>query len=368
MKILDRYIFSLFFRFFAGGVAVLATLFILIMFFEVIGDFVGAAASMRLMAAYLFYKTPEAVYYMTPMAALGAAILALSVMAKNRESMVLMSCGVSALRITRPIVIGALLISAGTFMVGEMLIPPSWSAAEDIFRHRVKKVSEVGAVKQNMVWITMPGGEIWNINFLDLENRTIHDVKVIVPRPDKNGFASVTYARYGRMEEKEWVFSDVIERRFGPEGEITETLYEEKRLPLVLGLEELKHAEKKPEQMNLAEIRRYIDHIRRSGYDDIRFTVDMYVKITFPLISVVMALIAVPFGLKMQRTAGPLAGVTSAVIIGFSFWFLFSMGVSMGHSGKIPPLAAAAGAHALFAAFSLYAIIHRYHAKGGFPA
>jgi lipopolysaccharide export system permease protein len=110
--------------------------------------------------------------------------------------------------------------------------------------------------------------------------------------------------------------------------------------------------------MNFAEITSYIEHIRKVGYEDTRYTVDRYVKITFPLISVVMAFIAIPFGLRApSRAGGAMGGITLAVTLGFAFWFIFSMAVSLGHSGKLPPLAAAGGAHLLFLGGAAYALL-----------
>jgi lipopolysaccharide export LptBFGC system permease protein LptF len=61
-----------------------------------------------------------------------------------------------------------------------------------------------------------------------------------------------------------------------------------------------------------------------------------------------MALIAVPFGETLRMRGGHLMGVGLAVIIGSVFWFIFSMAIALGHSGKLPSLLSAYGAHLVF--------------------
>lgn len=365
MNILDRYVYGLFFRYFIGGMALLTALFSMIVFFEVVGDFVGAGSPPGLMAAYFFYRIPEAVYYMAPMAVLIASILALSIMTGQKETMVLMSCGVSAFRITRPIVAAALLIAAGTFMLGEYVLPAAWANADDIWRHKVKQYRDISSVKQNRIWIKSDSGEIWNIGFLDLAHGTLHDVTVIELAPGNEGFAAVIQARTGRQGTGGWILADVRERRFTPEGDAGDETFAEKAYPFALGAGELEHAEKKPEEMSLREIAAYVAQIEKAGYKNPRYTVDMYAKVTFPLISVVMAALAIPFGLKSRRTGGAFAAVTLAAALGFMFWFFYSMGISLGHAGKLPPPLAAGGPHLLFLLAAAYIFLSGYHTREG---
>lgn len=366
MNILDRYIYGLFLRYFLGGMALLTSLFAMIVFFEVVGDFVRAGSSVGLMAAYFFYRLPEAVYYMTPMAVLTASIIALSIMTRQKETMVLMSCGVSASRITRPIVVAALLIATGTFMLGEYVLPSAWANATEIWNIKVKGYRNISSVKQSSVWIKSESGEIWNIGLFNLAGGKFNGLTVIETAPGNEGFATIIQADTGRFNQGGgWTFNHVRERHFNPLGDAMDETFEEKTYPFALGVGELERAEKKPEEMNLREIAAYVAQIEKAGYKDPRYTVDMYVKITFPLISVVMAALAIPFGLKSRRGGGALGAITLAASLGFIFWFFYSMGISLGHSGKLPPLLAAGGAHLMFLFAAAYIFLSGYHTREG---
>ena len=53
--------------------------------------------------------------------------------------------------------------------------------------------------------------------------------------------------------------------------------------------------------MNILELKRYISKLEEEGYNATSYIVNMYGKITFPLINFLMVLIAVPFAIKEGR-------------------------------------------------------------------
>ncbi len=56
------------------------------------------------------------------------------------------------------------------------------------------------------------------------------------------------------------------------------------------------------------------------------------------------------FALRAGRHGGIAAGVGLSVVIGFGYWIVFGMAKSLGSSGILPPLVAAAFPDALFLA------------------
>jgi lipopolysaccharide export system permease protein len=303
---------------------------------------------------------------MAPMAVLAASVLSFSMMSKDREVLALMTGGVSAFRISLPLLGGAVLVSGLAFLDSEYLMPPAYKTAENIYRHQVKKQTDTSFLRQDKLWIKTANEDMWNIGFVDLKNKLLFDVSVLRFSPDMRGFAMIIFAgKAFKSGQNGWIFLDGTERKFDKNGEITESAFQRRSYDLTLDFGELKQAAKVPQEMNFAEITAYIKRIKTAGYNDIRYTVDRYIKISFPLISLVMAFLAIPFGLHTGgRSSGALSGITLTVIIGFIFWFFFSMGVSMGHSGKLPPLVSATGAHLLFMFGSLYLLLSKSRSSG----
>ena len=361
MKIIDRYILIEFFKLFAATMTVLLSLFVLVTFFDLINDFLAGGAKFSRVVYYFILKMPEALFFMTPMAVLLSSVLTFSVLSRNREVIIMMSCGLSAFRIVLPVLVAALLLSILSFLNGDLLMPASWKQSEQVYYVDIKNKEFIGTRRLDRVWIKTPSGAVWNIAHLDVPAGRLYDVTVMEFSPDRAYFSKVITGRTAFLKDGRWVFKDGLVRSFDVDGGFEEEPYETKSFEYGIDFETLKRSEKKPQEMTFKEIRKYIERIRTAGYDDTRYMVDMYVKISFPLVALVMAFIAIPFGLKTSRAGGLFAGIALSLFLGFVFWFLFSMGVSLGYSGKLPPLLASTGAHLLFLMFAGYKMITQYY-------
>src|SRR5256885_10334270 len=60
--------------------------------------------------------------------------------------------------------------------------------------------------------------------------------------------------------------------------------------------------------MNYEELRRYIRDLQQSGFDVVRLRVQLYEKFAFPLITLVMAVLAGSFLLFTGQSGGPAGG------------------------------------------------------------
>ena len=60
--------------------------------------------------------------------------------------------------------------------------------------------------------------------------------------------------------------------------------------------------------MSFGQLDRYIRDLRQSGFDTMRLRVALWHELSYPLIAVVMAVLAIPFALSMGRRSS-LTGV-----------------------------------------------------------
>jgi len=88
--------------------------------------------------------------------------------------------------------------------------------------------------------------------------------------------------------------------------------------------------------MNYDELRRYIRDLQQSGFDVVRLKVQLQEKFAFPLNTLIMAVLAIPFALAAGKR-GAVAGIATAVVIGL----LYIMGLApVRIDGKRQPTAA----------------------------
>jgi lipopolysaccharide export system permease protein len=90
--------------------------------------------------------------------------------------------------------------------------------------------------------------------------------------------------------------------------------------------------------MTYAELLAYIREIQASGYDATRYKVDLYSKLSYPLLNVIMVLIGIPFAIKTGRSGGVALSIGVSVIIGFIYGIVFYVFISFGKSGILPPI------------------------------
>ena len=83
----------------------------------------------------------------------------------------------------------------------------------------------------------------------------------------------------------------------------------------------------------------------------------LYYKYAYPLASLVMVLIAVPFSFLMGNR-GTLFGIGAAIGISMAFWFAFAMFSALGTAALLPPFISAFAPVFIFTAASVYLFIN----------
>ncbi|MGH9520324.1 MAG: LptF/LptG family permease, partial [Terriglobales bacterium] len=94
------------------------------------------------------------------------------------------------------------------------------------------------------------------------------------------------------------------------------------------------------QEMNFGQLQRYISDLRQSGFDTMRLRVALWHKLAYPLVAIVMAILAIPFALSMGRR-GSLSGIAVAIIIALTYWFVDGWFGAMGSVNYLPAALAA---------------------------
>ena len=108
--------------------------------------------------------------------------------------------------------------------------------------------------------------------------------------------------------------------------------------------------------MNYEELRLYIHDLQQSGFDVVRLKVQLQKKLAYPLIAVVMAVLAIPFSLSTGKR-GAVAGVATAVGIAIVYWTVSGLFEAMGNISQLPPVLAAWSPDMIFGLVGGYLIL-----------
>ncbi len=104
---------------------------------------------------------------------------------------------------------------------------------------------------------------------------------------------------------------------------------------------------KQSSEMNYPELRRYIADLQQSGFEVARLRVQLYKKLAFPLITFVMAVLAVPFSLSAGKR-GALTGGAAAIGIAIIYWTSSGLFEALGNIHQLPAAMAAWAPDILF--------------------
>jgi lipopolysaccharide export LptBFGC system permease protein LptF len=113
---------------------------------------------------------------------------------------------------------------------------------------------------------------------------------------------------------------------------------------------------KQSSEMNYEELSRYIKDLQQSGFDVVRLRVQLQKKFAFPLITFVMAVLAIPFALSAGRR-GALAGVATAIAIAVVYWVSSGLFEAMGNISQLPAALAAWAPDVIFGFAGGYMIL-----------
>jgi lipopolysaccharide export LptBFGC system permease protein LptF len=107
------------------------------------------------------------------------------------------------------------------------------------------------------------------------------------------------------------------------------------------------------DQMNWEELREYIHQLRQAGFDVARLSVQLQMKLAFPLMSMIIILLAIPFSI-LVGTRGAIGGLALGVGVGIVYWAASALFEAMGAVGQLPPLMAGWAPDVIFAFLGLY--------------
>src|SRR5205085_12539288 len=93
------------------------------------------------------------------------------------------------------------------------------------------------------------------------------------------------------------------------------------------------------EMMTVPQLKDFIDELSASGFNITPLSVELQKKIAFPFVTLVMTLLAVPFGMTTGKR-GTLYGIGIGIVIALSYWFAVGAFAAVGKAGLLSPVLA----------------------------
>jgi len=354
LLILDNYVLKTFARFLTLIMSSLVVVSLIFTFFELLGDIAHNRIPLVTVGEYLLNKVPDLLYMpVVPLSVLLAVLISFGLLHKTSEITAMKATGVSVYRTVIPILGIATALACGLFLLDQWYLPTANKRAETL-RNTIKgrppqtylrparwifgQSSNAGIAKgKEGAW------KVYYYKFYDPDRDQFGSISTFELDPQTFQITKRVYAARAHWAEglQKWVFENGWQRTFN--GDLVSdfrqfdvsTFPEMDEMPSYFKKEIRQYSE-----MNYEELRNYIRDLQQSGFDVVRLRVQLQRKIAFPLITLVMAVLAVPFALSGGRR-GALSGVALALLIAIVYQMIAALFEAMGNASQLPPLVAA---------------------------
>lgn len=334
------------------------TLTLIFTFFELLGDIVRNRVPFFTLGDYLVNVTPSMIYLMTPMSVLLAVLVTFGLMQKSNEVTAMKATGISIYRVIFPVLIIAGVLSVGLFFFDQLYIPHA-NKRQETLRNQIKGKPPQTYLRPDRKWIFGQQHTIYYYEFFDPDQNRFASISAFVFDPETFQLTKRVYASGAHWEEglQKWVFERGWTRTFrGAAIEDYRTFDVTTLAEVTEAPNYFKKEVKQSSEMNYQELRRYIQDLQQSGFDVVRLRVQLHKKFAFPIITFVMAVIAIPFSLSAGRR-GALTGIAVAIGIGMVYWITSGLFEAMGNANYLPAALAAWAPDLIFASAGGYLVL-----------
>lgn len=360
MRRLDRYIIGQFLKALFLGLLAFLVIFIVIDFFEKLGDYIDRDTPALVIAKLYLFKLPYILVLILPIAMLLASLFSLGRLSRDSELIAVLAAGVPLPRFLLPLFLLASLVSVGSYYFNDRVVSRSNLALEELQRYELRQEPRVDRGVRHLVHKIGADGTLYWAETYYVSQQRFENLMLL--RYDGSRLREYTVARHAFWNGNHWRLVEghqhllpAGEGQARPESGSSHFDNLERR-DLTEPPEEFSHEEMKPEAMDYAELREYILTQTRSGEDADRLWVDLHVKASFPWANLVIVLLGSALSASKRRISMA-AGFGLTVGIAFIYLIFLRLGLSLGHNHTLPPLLAAWVGNIVFLVVGLFLLV-----------
>ncbi|MBP1635800.1 MAG: lipopolysaccharide transporter permease, partial [Acidobacteria bacterium] len=362
-NVLDVYIGKMYLRVFGLTFVALVGIFQISTFIDLSDKLFKGTTTAGMLFTFMWYQTPQYVYWCIPLSVLIGGLVTVGILTRTSELVVMRACGISLYRSAAPLLAFAVVAGGVLFLFEENVLAYSNRRAEEL-RHVIRGGSPRTVDLLDRRWILGRTGEIYNYVFFDPRRTELTGFSVFRFAPRAGRLQSRAFYRTVTFEGKAtgfeqtvvWQARDGWVREF--DRQVAQRSYRPvERADLFVEPPQYFLTEQTPaERMTYAQLNRYIVELRASGINVTDYEVELHRKVSFPWVTLIMTLIAVPFAVTTGRR-GAMYGIGLGIVLALVYWITMSVFGAIGAGGVIHPLLAAWAPNILFAAAAAYLLL-----------
>jgi LPS export ABC transporter permease LptG len=343
-RVVDLYMLRMFCFYFLMTLLVCLALVCLFTFFELVDDVVKNEIASTTVLNYFFFLQPHFLMLLVPISILIATLVTFGLLEKSNQIIAMKACGISVYRLAIPIFLLSVAISGFVFLMQEHVLPFA-NQRQDGLR-KIIKGSPAQTYQPGRNWIFGEEDVLFNYNHFSPTSNQFAEFsmyKLDIGNSILYGHLYAQHAAWDR-ETQRWRVTNGTERDFTA---ASFEPFEERLVTFNETPEYFDEEVKASSKLTYAELKEHIADLQTGGFEVEYLQTELYKKLSFPLVNLIMAVIGLPFALTMGRK-GALYGIAAGVMIGIVYWGAFGVFDVFGSSGLLAPFLAAWGPNILF--------------------
>jgi LPS export ABC transporter permease LptF/LPS export ABC transporter permease LptG len=360
--LLDEYVMRAYATNFLLSLGTFALLYVVFTFFELMGDIVRNQTPFIVVGEYLINLIPFIINAVTPLCSLLAVLITFGALNRASELTAMKATGISLYRVVAPILVLAAILAVALFAFDESYLPDANRRQEQL-RAQIKGKPAQTFLLPGRKFISGQAGKSGEPARIFYYQAFDHDVfaylTVFEFDPQTFTLQRRIFAHSASWDPavNRWVFDNGWQRTFAGEAVASYQPFTVSTFPEIREQPSyFKKEYKLSDEMSYRELDKYIADLRQSGFDTVKLHVQLENKLAVPAITLVMAILAVPFAVSMGKRGG-LVGIATAIGVGIAYLGIANLFSSMGEISTLPPLLAAWSPDLLFGITGAYLLL-----------
>ena len=329
------------------GLGVAAVLFSIIDLLQTLDRYIRIKPPLLYVLEHFVYRIPAALHDGLPVVMLVATIFLFLALTRYHELTAMKAAGMSLYRVAAPVLLLSAVVAVASGLFQELLLPRLNELGDEVDRVKIRGQLPRHLQSRERLWLRTADSRFYRVELLNPASSDMYGVTVLEVDQTTFRLQSRLDARRAHWTPDGWELTDGAFREFGPRGEVQTIPFVMTAIELREDIDDFTKIHKPIGAMSYWELRDYVARLEATGYQVKKYTVELYSKLSFPWVNLIMVLVAIPFSLQSPR-GGRLFGVGLAIAIMAGYLVVHYVALAFARADLLPPLLAAWTANIIF--------------------
>lgn len=355
MKLFLKYLLLRFGKAFFIAAAGFMSLFIFSGLITRLSVFSEYGASAKQIAYFLACKSPAWFLQALPVSILLALVMTITALKRHNELTAIETSGVSMITLMKPFIAAGAILTVIMFLTDEFAAK---MASKEAYRYYNVVIKGHDAPPPrgryfNLLYHTgnaEAGKSFYYIGFYDSAKRAGSNCNL--DTTGKSGSVNIFAKTF--IYKEGWELRDGVERSWDSAGKlIAEESFKSRLFNFAQEPEDFLIKTVSYREMGIAQLRKHIKELRAAGIPSHQERLDLQARVSSAMSALVVIILGFPIGIYFSHL-GRIFAVALSMVVCFSYWGLYSLGLSFGQTGALPPWIGAWGVNMIFVLAGLY--------------